>query len=209
MNPLKKMRQQSGHTQAQVSEALSIPIATLRRWEQGRNEPNIEMIIKLADFYGCATDDLLGFELSKAMRVSSFGLPLVGRIAAGTPIEAIQESGQTHETPEYLYRKHPHGFWLTINGNSMNRLFPDGALVLIDPELEVRNGDIAAIIVNGFEATVKRFYHDPARHTITLHPESYDPDYKPETITTTRPNSPEIRLLGKVVSYSAPKNWRP
>ena len=57
---LKSVRRKYGYTQQQVSDALSIPLGTLRRWEQGVNEPDTASLVLLADFYGCSTDELLG-----------------------------------------------------------------------------------------------------------------------------------------------------
>lgn len=133
-------------------------------------------------------------------------LPVFGRIAAGTAREALTQSDQTHDTPESLYKMHRKSFWLIVSGNSMNRLFPDGSLVLIDPEIEVRNGDVGVVFVNGYDATLKRIYFDDGK--ITLHPESYDPEYKDTVIDKSDPDAPEVRIVGKAVSYTAPDNWR-
>ena len=82
-------------------------------------------------------------------------LPVFGRIAAGTPREALMQSDQTHDTPESLYAMHKRSFWLIVSGNSMNRLFPDGSLVLIDPATgEILARDPSA---DEIEQTVARY----------------------------------------------------
>ena len=88
----------------------------------------------------------------------------------------------------------------------MNRLFPDGALVYVDLDAEVRDGDVAVVFVNGDDATVKRIYWEG--DAIRLVPESYDPDYRDRVIFANDPDAPEVRVLGKVVSYTAPDRWR-
>ena len=88
----------------------------------------------------------------------------------------------------------------------MNRLFPDGSLVLIDPDTDVRNGDVAVVFVNGDDATVKRIYMEG--DAIRLHPESYDSEYRDRVIDSTDPDAPNVRIIGKVVSYTAPDGWR-
>lgn len=60
MTSLKDARKRTGMTQAQVSQQSGIPLGTLRRWEQGVNEPDMDSIIQLADLYGVSTDELLG-----------------------------------------------------------------------------------------------------------------------------------------------------
>lgn len=57
---LKLAREMSGMTQLAASEQSGIPVGTLRRWEQGVNEPNIDSILLLADTYKVSTDILLG-----------------------------------------------------------------------------------------------------------------------------------------------------
>jgi len=60
MTAIKDARTKSGLTQKQVSELAHVPLGTLRRWEQGVNEPPIESIIQLADLYSVSVDELIG-----------------------------------------------------------------------------------------------------------------------------------------------------
>lgn len=59
MNGFGKARKASKLTQQRVSELTGIPLSTLRRWEQGVNEPDVASMVKLAELYGCSTDVLL------------------------------------------------------------------------------------------------------------------------------------------------------
>ena len=95
-----------------------------------------------------------------------------------------------------------------LGGNvaAWDRLFPEGTLVLIDPDDEVRNGEVGVVFVNGDDATLKRVYYDG--ETVRLHPESYDPEYMDRVIDRRDPDAPEVRILGKAVSYTAPDGWR-
>lgn len=60
MSSIKEARIKAGYKQKEVSEITGIPLGTLRRWEQGVNEPDVDHIIQLADLYGTSTDELLG-----------------------------------------------------------------------------------------------------------------------------------------------------
>lgn len=206
---IKRARERAGMTQAQAAKASGIPIGTLRRWEQGVNEPDISSIILLADTYKTSTDELLGSRfagLVRARPVDTVRVPIVGRIAAGTPREAYAQSDEYHDTPRSLVDGRKGCFWLSVAGNSMNRLFPEGSLVLVDEGLEVRDGDVGAVFVNGYDATLKRvyFFHEGIR----LHPESFDPEYRDIIIRSDDPDAPEFRAIGRVVSYTAPAGWR-
>lgn len=196
-------------TQAQAAEASRIPIGTLRRWEQGVNEPDIASIILLADTYETTTDELLGSKFSgfiRARPAETVPIPILGRIAAGTPREAFAQSDEWHDTPKTLVDGREECFWLIVSGNSMNRLFPEGSLVLVDEGLDVRDGDVGAVFVNGYDATLKRIYYSD--DAIILHPESYDPEYRDIVIGKDDPEAPEFRPIGRAVSYTAPDGWR-
>ena len=206
---IKAARKRTGMTQAEAAQRSGIPLGTIRRWEQGVNEPDIDSIIQLADLYGTTTDDLLGSRFSgfiAANPVQTVPVPVLGRIAAGTPREAFSVSDETHDTPATLVEGRESCFWLVVAGNSMNRLFPEGSLVLVDPALEVRDGDVAAVFVNGDDATLKRVYFEGG--SVRLRPESFDPEYADRVIDPTDPLAPEFRPIGRVVSYTAPDGWR-
>lgn len=65
MLKLKEARVKTGLTQRDVAEKTGIPLGTLRRWEQGVNEPDTDTIIKLADLYGASMDEILGSGFAK------------------------------------------------------------------------------------------------------------------------------------------------
>lgn len=60
--------------------------------------------------------------------------------------------------------------------------------------------------MNGVECTIKRVYFES--ETVRLHPESYDPEYRDRVIDASDPDAPEVRVIGKAVSYTAPDGWR-
>ena len=57
---LKKARQNTGFTQAEIEKEIKIPRSTLANWEIGRTQPDIESLGILADFYGVSVDWLIG-----------------------------------------------------------------------------------------------------------------------------------------------------
>jgi repressor LexA len=88
-------------------------------------------------------------------------IPVVGRIAAGLPIEAIEDPDDVIELP--VDSVPPHCFALRVRGTSMiEDHIDDGDLVVVRPQQSVDNGDIAVAIVNDTTqnggATLKRFY---------------------------------------------------
>lgn len=206
-NRLAQVRDHAGMTQQQVAAAIGVTTTGYQNWEYGNTPIKATALRELAKLFGCTTDYLLNIsDIKVAVPSATRMLPVFGSISAGTPREALTQSDVMHETPERLYLEHERAFWLTVSGNSMNRLFPDGSLVLIDPDSEVRNGDVAVVFVNGDDATLKRVYHEG--DSVRLHPESYDPEYRDRIIDASDPDAPEVRIVGKAVSYTAPDNWR-
>lgn len=205
-NRLAQVRDHAGMTQQQVAAAIGVTTTGYQNWEYGNTPIKATALRELAKLFGCTTDYLLNIsDIKVAVPSATRMLPVFGSISAGTPREALMQSDVMHETPERLYLEHERAFWLTVSGNSMNRLFPDGSLVLIDPDEEVRNGDVAVVFVNGDDATLKRVYFE--ENAIRLHPESYDPEYRDRVIDPSDPDAPEVRIIGKAVSYTAPEGW--
>lgn len=206
---VKEMRERAGLTQQQLADALGISQQSVYYYESEDRDIKSSMLVRMSQILGCTVSELLGFSPAQVVMANPNGgklLPVFGRIAAGTPRESLMQSDTMHDTAESLYVAHPNAFWLTISGNSMNRILLDGSLVLIDPELEVRNGDVGAVFVNGDDVTIKRVYFEDS--CIRLHPESYDPEYRDRVINENDPDAPNVRIIGKAVSYTAPDNWR-
>lgn len=201
-------RSAKGWSQAELAKRIGTTQQQIARYESSENDVKASVLIKMSNALDVTISYLLG--LTGSFQIVSNGgsrsMPLFGRIAAGTPREALLDSDDRHATEETLYSAHPNGFWLTVSGNSMNRLFPDGSLVLIDPDEEVRNGDVGVVFVNGDDATLKRVYFEGG--SVRLHPESYDAEYRDRIIDESDPDAPDVRVIGKAVSYTAPDGWR-
>ncbi len=85
-------------------------------------------------------------------------LPVMGRIAAGTPIEAISEVSHNVSVPGQMIRDRAHHYALEVKGDSMiDAGINDGDVVVIRETSTAENGDIVVALVEGHEATLKRF----------------------------------------------------
>lgn len=90
-------------------------------------------------------------------QTTSFSVPLLGRVAAGRPIEAIDEH-EFIEVPSSLVRHPDKTFALKVEGQSMiEDGIMDGDFIFVQQQAQANNGEIVVAIVNN-EATVKRFY---------------------------------------------------
>jgi repressor LexA len=96
-------------------------------------------------------------------------LPIVGKVAAGVPITAVENIEDTFALPAGFVRD-PNAFILKVSGDSMvDAAILDGDLVVVKPAPDAKNGEIVVAMLDG-EATVKRFYREPSR--IRLQPEN-------------------------------------
>ncbi len=106
-------------------------------------------------------------EASRQSASSLIELPLLGRVAAGVPIEAIADDA-TVEVPEDFVRGREN-FVLRVKGDSMiEDQICDGDLVVVERRETARAGETVVALVGGHEATVKRFY--PEGRNIRLQP---------------------------------------
>jgi repressor LexA len=89
----------------------------------------------------------------------SLEVPLVGRIAAGAPVEAMEQR-EVLNFADFAGNKDT--FALEVRGDSMiDDHICDGDLILVERILEAHDGDIVVALVAGSETTLKRFYHEP------------------------------------------------
>ncbi len=106
-------------------------------------------------------------------RVDIIDVPVVGRVAAGTPILAEENVESTFPVPAQYASRSSNNFMLTVHGDSMvNVGIFDGDYILVEQRETASNGDIVVAMVDGFEseATVKRFYKEDGH--IRLQPEN-------------------------------------
>lgn len=88
-------------------------------------------------------------------------IPLLGRVAAGTPIESIM-TGETLSVPDTLLPRRGPNYALKVQGESMiDEHIMDGDFVVVNGKQTADNGDMVIALLNGSEATVKRFYREP------------------------------------------------
>ncbi len=100
---------------------------------------------------------------------ATISLPIVGRVAAGTPITATENVEDTFVLPAAFVRRSG-SFMLRVQGDSMiDAAILDGDLIVVEPRPDATNGEIVVAMIDG-EATVKRFYREAGR--IRLQPEN-------------------------------------
>ena len=101
--------------------------------------------------------------------LSAADLPLLGRVAAGLPIEAIQDQ-ETLSVPVDMIRSGKDNFVLKVEGNSMiDEQIKDGDYIVVSSQSTALDGEVVVALVGGDSATVKRLYREPGNR-IRLQP---------------------------------------
>lgn len=121
-------------------------------------------------------------------------IPIVSQISAGLPIYAEENILEHTYIATKKLNANKEIFGLRVNGDSMDKEFRDGDVVIVEKDSVVENGQIAVVQVNGYNATVKRVRYEKDR--IILIPESNNPAHYPQVFS----QDDEVKIIGKVVS---------
>lgn len=125
-------------------------------------------------------------------------IPVLGYVRAGIPIDAVEEILDYEEITEDMANTGTY-FCLQIKGDSMEPKFSEGDVVVIRQQETVENGDIAVVLINGNDATIKKFYRTDAGIQLVATNPSYDPlFYTPKEV-----DSLPVSVIGKVVELRA------
>lgn len=183
---------QNGISQTEICQTLGFSMSTFSDWVHARTYPRIDKIELMANYFGIEKSDLVE-ERTKSQR-AGVAINVLGRVAAGIPINAITEIIDTEEISEDL-AKSGDFFALKIKGDSMEPRIVDGDVVIVKQQEDAENGDTVIALVNGDDAVCKRLrkYRD-GLELISNNP-AYAPMFFDKETIETKP----VRIIGKVV----------
>lgn len=193
---LRTIMEEQGLGYEQLGERLHMNPQTLNRYVLGQREPKIGTAAAIARALGVDPLWLQGFDVPRipvpVPRETSV-VPILGTIRAGVPLLAQQdlEGYAAADVPDP--EEH---FYLRVTGNSMiNAGIREGDLVLIRRQETAENGQIVACLVDGEDATLKRFRSQ--KGVVILQPEN--PDYEPKIIPMGDFETGAARIIGVAV----------
>lgn len=187
---LKSLRKRKGLTQIEFAKHFNIATGTIAMWETGKRAPDFSMLTEIADFFEVTVDYLLGNpEPKKAKKI-----PVLGYVRAGIPIEAIEEILDYEEIPEEMTNQGEY-FALSVKGDSMEPRIQEGDVVIVRKQPDVESGEVAVVLVNGNDATVKKF----VKHENGVSLIAYNPKYEPMFYTCQEVENKPVSIIGKVV----------
>lgn len=197
---------------SQVCKATGIPQSTFSDWKKGKSKPKIDKLQKIADFFEVSVDYLTGKskyknfdEIALQAEVAIFdkinfdksnikNIPIVGTVRAGAPILAQDNIEDYYPTLRKYLDNDKNYFYLKVKGDSMDLEFKEGSLLLIEQTNCIENGEIAVVLIDGQDATVKKITQTD--NMITLIPCSTNPIHIPHMYDLQKDN---VKIIGKVI----------
>lgn len=198
---LKQLRKDSGLLQQDMAEKIGITKSAYGYYEQGKTTPDVITAKKIANILGVSVDYLLGKEtdgMKKNHDKSGFLVPVLGQVQAGIPIDAIQDILDYEEISADMAASGEY-FALQVRGSSMEPRMKDGDVVIVRQQPEVENGEIAIVLVNGNDATIKKI--GKSSDGIMLVPNN--PAFEPIFYNNEEIAELPVVILGKVVELRA------
>lgn len=194
---IRELRNKSGLTQKELAEKLYKSESAIRMWELGKSEPDLQSVNALAEIFNVTADNILGVSVVKS--ISTNRIPVLGYVAAGIPIEAIEDVIDYEELSPDMLKDGAEYFALQIKGASMEPKISDGDVVIVRKQPDVDSGQIAIVCVNGDHATCKKVMKQPGG--ILLQP--LNPAYTPAFYSNEDIANIPITILGRVVELRA------
>lgn len=196
-NRIKKQRELNQLTQTELAEKIMVSKQTLYKYENNiiTNIPS-DKIEDIAKIFCVSPAYLMGWDDQTSLQAttSSISIPVLGSVPAGIPIEAIQDIIDYEEIDSTTAANGEY-FALKIKGDSMEPRICEGDVVIVRKQDDVESGDIAIVMVNGNDATIKRLlkYQDGIR----LMPSN--PTYDPIYFTNQEILEKPVQVIGKVI----------
>lgn len=187
------------HVRTKISESL------ISKYLADKASPRRERIFLMAHALNVSEAWLLGYDVPMECSSDSITnviplpdkpmpLPVLGKISAGLPLLATQDIIGYDYAPSSDLKNGYEYFYLIVNGDSMNLKFKDGDRLLIQKQDCLENGEIGVIMVNGDDATVKRFRTE--NDMVILEPMSSNPEHHVQMYNL---KSTPIKIIGKVI----------
>ena len=182
-------------TRNEMCEALGVKYTTFTDWVKGNSYPRIDKIELMANYFGISKADLVE-KRDSSPRENKKGLTVnvLGRVAAGIPIEAITDIVDQEEISEDL-AKTGEFFGLRIQGNSMEPDIHNGDTVIVKKQDDAESNEIVIALINGNDGVCKRL----KKYAESIALVSINPDYEPMYFNQDEIDNNTVRIIGKVV----------
>ena len=174
----------------------------LSQYVNGKSNPDNEKIFLLSKVFGVTEAWLLGYNVPRYERIENTGpqtpqglkIPVLGTVAAGIPISAVEEILDYEKVPQ-SWKNQGEFFGLRIKGDSMKPDINHGDTVIVRKQSTANNGDVVITLVNGDDVTCKKFEKLDNGIILISNNSEYSPMYFSNEEVVTKP----VVILGRVV----------
>ena len=187
-------------TQLELSKRLGVGTTSVYNWCNGIKTPRMDKVDAMCEIFNCKRSDLMEDKSDQADLSHRKGVPtpVYGRVAAGVPLEMIEDVIDTEEITEEMARTGEF-FALQIHGDSMEPRMKEGDVVIVRRQEDAESGDTVIATVNGTDATCKRLrkYRDGIELIAT------NPSYEPMYFSNDDVERKPVRIIGRVMELRA------
>ncbi len=199
---LRELRTEHNLQQKELAKKLFVDASTVSQWERGKAKPDYQKQQMLADLFNVSLDYLTGRSdtltptKKEASPQTGVKIPVLGTVRAGYPIYAEENILDYEEISRHMASTGEF-FALRIVGDSMEPRMFSGDIIIVRKQEYIDSGDIAVVLVDGFEATVKKVIKQDKG--IMLIPLNSSCDYEPTFYSSKEIETLPVAILGKVV----------
>ncbi len=196
-------RARAGLTQSETAARLGVTRQAYNHYETGKREPPLSVLKALAEIFDVSVDDLTADKAPKHEKKARTGVkvPLLGTIRGGEPSYAFEDIDGEVEISERLAATGEF-FALRLRGDSMAPAIMDGDIIIVRRQDFVESGEVAAVLIDGEDATCKQVVRSPGGITLVGFNASV---FTPRFYSAAEIDALPIRILGKVVETR--RNW--
>ncbi len=190
------MEKKSGSVKA-FSTEIGLAYTTVRSiLERGVFNAKVENVIKICNGLNIRPEDIMDIKKPEPQleTLPVKKIPVVSKVSAGLPIYSEEN------LIDYIYfatnklNSDKEEFGLKVSGDSMDKIFQDGDIVVVEKDSVVENGQLGVVMINGYNATVKRIRYNGDQ--IILIPESNNSSHYPQVYG----KNDEVKIIGRVVA---------
>lgn len=202
---LKQLMEIKNLRQADIVEKTKLGKSAISQYVSGKVTPKQDKIYIIASAYDISPSWLMGYDVPSrdilidgkakpSTNIPIYEIPVVGKVVAGTPIDAIEN------ITDYIRVTNPAAadgsyYALHVTGASMEPEMREGDLVIVHKQDYFDNGDICIVLVNGYEATVKKVQKNESGITLIGFNSVV---YPPHFYNAHEVKSLPVRVIGKV-----------
>ena len=180
-----------------MCEALGVKYTTFTDCVKGNSYPRIDKIELMANYFGISKADLVE-KRNSAPAKNGVTINVLGRVAAGIPIDCVEEIIDTEEITQDMASTGEF-FGLQIHGDSMEPRMKDGDVVIVRQQDDAETDNIVIAVVNGNEATCKRL----KKYAEGIALISTNPSYEPMYFSNKEIAEKPVRIIGVVKELRA------